>query len=131
MMHRSPRTGQSRSLQWPGACPGDSYCLAHLLLIQTWFPSHEQAALRASLDLQPGSIEEAQSVETARAAHEATGRDARFRIQVFVHDQFADCSRDGASLKHRHGRPLHLSRGARLRPEPQYLAWHRDRRFAG
>ena len=50
---------------------------------------------------------------------------------VVAHDQFADCSPDGASLKHRHGRPLHFSHDARLRPEPQYLEWHRDRRFAG
>ena len=49
---------------------------------------------------------------------------------VVARDQFADWSPEGASLKARHGRPLHFSRGARLRPDPQYLAWHRGR-FAG
>lgn len=49
---------------------------------------------------------------------------------VVARDAFADWSPEGASLKARHGRPLHFASGSRLRPDSQYLSWHRSR-FAG
>lgn len=174
--------------------------LARLLLVQTWFPPGEQVALKASLNLEPSTIDNASVVEEARADYEATGRDARFRIQVVVQyhytcaltgysltatktgatmveaahiaafadtrnndprnglaltpdahwsfdeglwtidddlciivarDSFADWSPEGASLMQRHGRPLFFDKNSRLRPDPQYFTWHREKRFAG
>ena len=50
---------------------------------------------------------------------------------VVARDAFSECGSDGGSLRVRHGRPLHFSRGVNLRPHRDYLDWHRTKRFVG
>ena len=50
---------------------------------------------------------------------------------VVARDHFADWGPEGTSLKQRHGRPLCFDKNSRLRPDPQYFTWHREKRFAG
>lgn len=72
--------------------------LARTLLISTWFPVAEQISLRATLGLAPEAIPaEPLPLEETRADYEATGRDARFRIQVIVQYQYT-CALTGYSL---------------------------------
>lgn len=71
--------------------------LARFVLIDAWFPAEEQIALRASLSLEPASAETAAVMEDTRHRYEATGRDARFRIQVIVQYHYT-CALTGYSL---------------------------------
>jgi putative restriction endonuclease len=50
---------------------------------------------------------------------------------VVAADKFSDWSPEGSTLRQRHGRPLHFAARAQLRPDLQYLAWHREKRFLG
>lgn len=53
-------------------------------------------------------------------------------LQVVVaKGKFSDWTPDGSTLAQRHGTPLYFAKGAQLRPDRQYLAWHREKRFVG
>ncbi len=56
--------------------------------------------------------------------------DDDFRV-IIARDHFFDRSADGSSLKHRHGQLLYFPAATALRPDPRYLAWHREQRFVG
>ena len=72
--------------------------LARTLLISTWFPLGEQLSLRTTLGLDvETAAAEPSPVEEDRAVYEATGRDARFRIQVIVQYHYT-CALTGYSL---------------------------------
>ncbi|MCC5808585.1 MAG: HNH endonuclease [Opitutales bacterium] len=53
-----------------------------------------------------------------------------FIIHVAV-GRFKESSPHGRLLADFHARPLHFHEHARLRPVPDFLAWHRERRFVG
>ncbi len=72
--------------------------LARHVLIQSWFPADEQLGLYALLDETPdGGATTAMLVEEAAKIAVATGRDARFRIQVVGQYVFT-CALTGYAL---------------------------------
>jgi putative restriction endonuclease len=52
-----------------------------------------------------------------------------FVIRVAT-ERFEEASPFGQSLRFFAGRPLFFAPGTRLRPDPDYFAWHREKRFA-
>jgi len=50
---------------------------------------------------------------------------------IVAEKRFTDWSPDGFSLRNYHGRSLFFQRGCILRPDPKYLAWHREHQFRG
>jgi putative restriction endonuclease len=52
------------------------------------------------------------------------------RVVVATH-AFEEWSADGFRLKGQDGRPLFFAQRTRLRPDLDYLRWHREKRFAG
>lgn len=70
---------------------------ARHILIQTWFPAAEQLGLYALLGIKPDGGVAARVIEEDAASYRATGRDARFRVQV-VTQYFFTCALTGYQL---------------------------------
>jgi len=72
--------------------------LARQILVQTWFPPAEQFGLFAALGCEPDTkaVQSIAEAEAAKAAT-ATGRDARFRVQV-VTQYLSTCALTGYTL---------------------------------
>ncbi len=128
--------------------------LGRRVLVATWFPAAEQVALRASLGL---DVDNATETLVDAAFADTRNNDPRNGLAltpdahwsfdeglwtidddlrvVVARDAFSECGPDGGpdgvSLRVRHGRPLHFSRGVDLRPHREYLDWHRTKRFVG
>lgn len=71
--------------------------LARHILIQTWFPEPEQLGLYALLGIKSDGGVAAKVVEEEAATYRATGRDARFRVQVIT-QYFYTCALTGYQL---------------------------------
>jgi putative restriction endonuclease len=53
-------------------------------------------------------------------------RDSQFIVLV-AKDRFTDSSPRGRTLREHHEKPLYFVPGAKLRPDPMYFEWHRER----
>ncbi|MDX2187126.1 MAG: HNH endonuclease [Opitutaceae bacterium] len=71
--------------------------LARRVLVQTWFPPLEQAALKASLFLEESTPLDTKAVAEAEPEARAVGRNARFRIEVIVQYRYT-CALTGYTL---------------------------------
>jgi len=54
--------------------------------------------------------------------------DDDYRV-IVAHSAFDEAAHDQKSLRDFHGQPIALPADAKLWPDPQHLAWHRDYKF--